>query len=91
MRVTSAPIVNPALRDPAHQVSTKAPVLWAIGAGLRSLLLVVAVIVADVFWIDVPWWVYPPLVLLLFMRRPGRGAASAPPVQPAAAAAADAD
>jgi membrane protein YdbS with pleckstrin-like domain len=63
--VTSAPIVNPALRDPAHQVSAKAPVLWAIGAALRSLMLVVAVVVADVFWIDVPWWVYPPLVVLL--------------------------
>jgi membrane protein YdbS with pleckstrin-like domain len=65
VRVTSAPIVNPALRDPAHQVSAKAPVLWAIGAALRSLLLVVAVVVADVFWVDVPWWVYPPLVLVL--------------------------
>jgi membrane protein YdbS with pleckstrin-like domain len=65
VRVTPAPIVNPALRDPAHQVSTKAPVLWAIGAALRSLMLLVAVVVADVFWIDVPWWVYPPLVVLL--------------------------
>jgi membrane protein YdbS with pleckstrin-like domain len=63
--VTSAPLVNPALREPAHQVSAKAPVLWAIGAALRSLMLVVAVVVADVFWIDVPWWVYPPLVVLL--------------------------
>jgi membrane protein YdbS with pleckstrin-like domain len=63
--VTSAPIVNPALRDPAHQVSAKAPVLWAIGAALRSVLVVVAVVVADVFWVDVPWWVYPPLVVLL--------------------------
>jgi membrane protein YdbS with pleckstrin-like domain len=63
--VTSAPIANPTLRDPAHQVSVKAPVLWAIGAALRSVVLLVAVVVAGVFWVDVPWWAYPPLVVLL--------------------------
>ncbi|WP_027861030.1 PH domain-containing protein [Marmoricola sp. URHB0036] len=56
---------NAALRDPAHQVSPKAPLLWAAGAGIRSLLLLVAVVVADLFWIDVPWWVYPLLVVVL--------------------------
>jgi membrane protein YdbS with pleckstrin-like domain len=57
---------NPALRDPAHQVSAKAPVLWAIGAAVRSAILVVAVLVADLTgWVDVPWWVYPPLVIVL--------------------------
>jgi len=60
--VTSTPLENPALRDPAHQVSAKAPVLWAVGAGIRCLLLLAAVVVANVFWVDVPWWVYPPLV-----------------------------
>jgi membrane protein YdbS with pleckstrin-like domain len=57
---------NPALRDPAHQVSAKAPVLWAIGAAVRCVILVVAVLVADLTgWVDVPWWVYPPLVIVL--------------------------
>ena len=60
--MTSTPLENPALRDPAHQVSAKAPVLWAVGAGIRCLLLLAAVVVANVFWVDVPWWVYPPLV-----------------------------
>ncbi len=56
---------NAALRDPAHQVSRKAPLLWAAGAGIRSLLLLAAVVVADLFWLDVPWWVYPLLVVVL--------------------------
>jgi membrane protein YdbS with pleckstrin-like domain len=56
---------NAALRDPAHQVSSKAPLLWAAGAGIRSLLLLVAVVVADLIWLDVPWWVYPLLVVVL--------------------------
>jgi membrane protein YdbS with pleckstrin-like domain len=56
---------NAALRDPAHQVSRKAPLLWAAGAGIRSLLLLTAVVVADLFWLDVPWWVYPLLVVVL--------------------------
>jgi uncharacterized protein len=62
---TSSAPGNPALRDPAHQVSTKAPVLWALGAAGRSLVLLVAVVVADVFWVDVPWWAYVLLVLVL--------------------------
>jgi membrane protein YdbS with pleckstrin-like domain len=55
---------NVALRDPAHQVSPKAPVLWAIGAAVRCVVLLVALVVAELFWIDVPWWVWPPLVVL---------------------------
>lgn len=62
---TSSGPGNPALRDPAHQVSPKAPVLWAVGAAIRSLFLVVAVVVVDLVWLDVPWWVYPPLVVVL--------------------------
>jgi uncharacterized protein len=62
---TSPVSENAALRDPAHQVSRKAPLLWAAGAGIRSLLLLVAVVVADLFWLDVPWWVYPLLVVVL--------------------------
>ena len=56
---------NPALRDPAHQVSAKAPVLWAIGAAVPSLVLLIAVVVVDLVWYDLPWWVYPPLVAIL--------------------------
>jgi uncharacterized protein len=51
---------NPALRDPAHQVSSKAPVLWAFGAMLRSLLLLGLLIAAAVFdWFTVPLWAWP--------------------------------
>jgi uncharacterized protein len=61
--VTTAPPSNPALRDPAHQVSAKAPTLWAIGAVVRSVILLVALLVSSLFdWFDVPWWVWPPLV-----------------------------
>jgi len=56
---------NAALRDPAHQVSSKAPLLWAVGAAIPSLGLLVAVVVVDLAWFDVPWWVYPPLVVIL--------------------------
>ena len=58
------PVVNPALRDPAHQVSPTAPTLWALGAAVRSLIIVVALLVVDLAdWWDVPWWVWPPLVV----------------------------
>ena len=51
---------NPALRDPAHQVSTKAPVVWTVGAAFRSLLLLAVLVLAAVFdWFPVPWWVWP--------------------------------
>jgi uncharacterized protein len=56
---------NPALRDPAHQVSAKAPLLWAASAAVRSLVVVVALVVVDLAWLDVPWWVFPPLVVVL--------------------------
>jgi membrane protein YdbS with pleckstrin-like domain len=56
---------NPALRDPVNQVSAKAPVLWTIGAFIPSLGLLVGVVVVDITWLDVPWWVYPPLVVIL--------------------------
>lgn len=51
---------NPALRQPAHQVSSKAPAVWAVGAALRSLVLLALLIAAAVFdWFDVPVWVWP--------------------------------
>ena len=55
----------PALRDPAHQVSPKAPVLWAVGAAVRVVVLLVLLVVAAVFdWIPVPVWVWPLYVVL---------------------------
>ena len=55
---------NPALRDPAHQVSPKAPTLWAVGAGLRCAVLLIALVVVQVAdWWDVPWWLWPLLVV----------------------------
>ena len=61
--MSTASLPNPALRDPAHQVSTKAPSLWALGAAVRSLLLMVLLLVADrMGWFEVPWWVWPPLL-----------------------------
>ena len=51
---------NPALRDPAHQVSTKAPMLWMVGALLRSSLLLAVLVAIEAFdWFDVPVWVWP--------------------------------
>ena len=58
------PVGNPALRDPAHQVSATAPTLWMIGAVVRSLIVLVSLLVVDLAdWWDVPWWVWPPLVV----------------------------
>ena len=69
--VTDAPqdpfsvAANPALRDPAHQVSAKAPVLWTVFAALRSLLLLAALVAVEVFdWFDVPAWVWPVYAVL---------------------------
>jgi membrane protein YdbS with pleckstrin-like domain len=51
---------NPALREPAHQVSSKAPVLWAFGAATRSLVVLAVLVAAEVFdWFDVPLWAWP--------------------------------
>jgi membrane protein YdbS with pleckstrin-like domain len=54
-----------ALRDPAHQVSTRAPVVWAVGAALRSLVGLAVLVAAAVFgWFDVPVWAWPAYVAL---------------------------
>jgi len=58
--VAAASPENPALREPAHQVSTKAPVLWAFGAMLRSLFLLGVLIAAAIWdWFPVPIWAWP--------------------------------
>jgi membrane protein YdbS with pleckstrin-like domain len=54
------PLANPALRQPAHRVSTKAPVLWAFGALVQSLVLpIVGVLALVLDWFDVPLWAWP--------------------------------
>jgi membrane protein YdbS with pleckstrin-like domain len=56
---------NPALRDPAHQVSTKAPTVWAVGAAVRSLVVLAVLVVLTVLdWVPVPVWVWPALAVL---------------------------
>lgn len=58
------PAANPALREPAHQVSPKAPMLWAVGAILRcAFLLLVLGVVQFMDWWDVPWWLWPLVVV----------------------------
>ncbi len=57
---------NPALRDPAHQVSTKAPVLWTGVRGACARCCCWRRLVAvDLFdWFDVPVWVWPVYAVL---------------------------
>lgn len=57
---TVDPATTPvALRDPAHQVSPTARTLWAVGAAIRSVIVLVALVVADLMgWFDVRWWMY---------------------------------
>lgn len=61
-----APVRSAVLRAPAHRVSSKAPVLWAVGAAARSLLLLGGVVATALLtpW-DPAWWWAAPLVLLL--------------------------
>ena len=54
------PCANPALREPAHQVSSKAPMVWAVGAAVRVLVVLVVLVLAVVFdWFEVPLWAWP--------------------------------
>ena len=50
--------MTPQLRDPAHQVSPKAPILWLIGGlftvGFFLVAALVATVVFDLF--EIPWW-----------------------------------
>ena len=49
-----------ALREPAHRVSTRAPVLWAASAALQAAFVLVALVVVEAMdWWDVPLWVWP--------------------------------
>jgi len=51
---------SPALRDPANRVSPKAPVLWAAGACIPVVVLLVVGVAARIFdWFTLPLWVFP--------------------------------
>ena len=53
----SASTVPPALRDPAHQVSPKAPITWAAGAVAADVLLAAGLVTAHLTGlISVPVW-----------------------------------
>lgn len=48
-----------ALRDPAHQVSPRAPFIWTLGAVVRSILLASVAVVVALVWDRWPaWWVW---------------------------------
>ena len=56
---------NRLLREPAHQVSSKAPVLWAFGAAIRCVVILALLVAAVVFdWFPVPLWVWPVYVVM---------------------------
>ena len=60
MSVTPDTPTPVALRDPAHQVSPKAPLVWAAGAAFQELVgLAVLVVVELMGWWDVPVWLWP--------------------------------
>lgn len=65
---TSTPSDSPSgkvtLRDPANQVSAKAPRLWTFEAAIPSVLSLGSLLVVDLVWFSFPWWVWPPLVAL---------------------------
>lgn len=48
-----------ALRDPAHQVSPRAPFIWTLGAVVRSILLAAVAVAVSLFWDRSPaWWIW---------------------------------
>lgn len=47
-----------ALREPAHQVSSRAPAYWRTGALIRLGVVVVGLAVSYAFWSDRPWWAH---------------------------------
>lgn len=49
-----------ALREPAHQVSPKARLLWTVSAALQEAFALTALVVVKLMgWWDVPLWVWP--------------------------------
>ncbi len=49
---------TPTLRDPRERVSVRAPWLWAAGAVTFVGIVAAAGVVADLIWLDVPWWAW---------------------------------
>lgn len=48
-----------ALRPPRHQVSPRAPLMWAAGSLLGDLLVLAGLLVVRWFdWFDLAWWVW---------------------------------
>ncbi len=65
MSETLPPDVNPALRAPAHQVSTKAPMVWAVSAAVRAFGLLALLVIAEIRdWVPVPLWAWPVYMVL---------------------------
>lgn len=57
MTEQATPATGAALRDPANQVSPKAPVIWTIGAVIFALVVAAGLIAAIRFgWFSVAWW-----------------------------------
>ncbi|ROR92818.1 PH domain-containing protein [Nocardioides aurantiacus] len=52
-----APVLR--LRPPRHRVSSRAPVMWALGSLFGDLLVLAALLVVRWFdWFDLAWWVW---------------------------------
>jgi membrane protein YdbS with pleckstrin-like domain len=47
------------LREPAHQVSERAPAYWRTTAALQAVVVVVLIAVAYTLVPDHPWWMHP--------------------------------
>ncbi len=49
----------PALREPEHRVSPRAPLVWAATALVEDLVVLAGLVTArGMGWWDVPWWVW---------------------------------
>jgi uncharacterized protein len=62
--VTDTSIPPAALREPAHQVSSKAPALWAAGAAFGWLVLAAGLVALHLLWFELPVWAWPVLAVV---------------------------
>ena len=62
--MTDATLPPTALREPAHQVSSKAPLLWAAGAAFGFLVLAVGMVAVHLLWFELPVWAWPVLAVV---------------------------
>jgi membrane protein YdbS with pleckstrin-like domain len=64
--MTQAPVDAASLREPAHRVSSRAPLLWGLGAALPAVALLVLLAVGDrLGWFAVPTWLWPAYVVVV--------------------------